>query len=102
MPHPTFVRHGNDIDVTMETPISLMVLGGSLEVPTPQGNKTIKIRPGMQNGIKVRIKELGFPVLNHPSQRGDLYAILQVKVPTNEELTDDVKELFKKLQEAGF
>ena len=99
--HPNFVRKENDIEVEMSVPFSLMVLGGSLEISTPQGNKNIKIRPGMQNGIKVRLKDLGFPILNNPSIRGDLYVILNVKVPASEEMTDNIKEIIQKLQEAG-
>ena len=99
--HPQFIRKENDIEVEMKVPYSLMVLGGSLEVPTPQGPKTIKIRPGMQNGIQVRLKELGFPVLNKTSTRGDLYVILNVKVPTNEEITTEITEVVQKLQTIG-
>jgi curved DNA-binding protein len=99
--HPNFIRQENDIEMNLSLPYSLMVLGGSLEVPTPQGNKTIKIRAGMQNGIKVRMKNLGFPVLNNNSVRGDLYVILNVKVPSEEELNDNLKLAVQRLQEAG-
>lgn len=100
--HPQFIRNENNIEVNISVPFTLLALGGSLEVPTPQGNKTIKIKAGMQSGIKVRLKELGFPILNQSSQRGDLYAILNVKVPTEQELTEDGKELLQKLKDAGY
>ena len=101
MAHPDFVRKENDIEVETKTPYSLLCLGGSLDINTPQGIKQIKIRAGMQNGIKVRLKGLGFPVMNS-SERGDLYAIISVKVPAPEEITEQNLEVFKKLQEAGF
>ncbi|MES2613805.1 MAG: J domain-containing protein [Bdellovibrionota bacterium] len=102
MAHPTFIRKESDVEVEMKVPYSLMVLGGSLEVPTPQGNKNIKIRAGMQNGIKMRLKDLGFPELNNTSQRGDLYVVLTVKVPTSEELTPEAQEIIQNLQATGF
>ncbi len=101
MSHPEFVRNENDIDVETKTPLSLLCLGGSLDINTPQGIKQIKIRSGMQNGIKVRLKGLGFPIMG-TSERGDLYAIISVKVPTQDEITDENREVFEKLQKAGF
>jgi curved DNA-binding protein len=55
----------------------------------------------MQNGIKVRLKGLGFPIMG-TSERGDLYAIISVKVPTQDELSDENRALFEELQKAGF
>jgi len=101
MSHPDFVRKDNDIEVDTKTPYSLLCLGGVLDVNTPQGIKQIKIRPGMQNGIKVRLKGLGFPIMG-TSERGDLYAIISVKVPTQDELSDENRALFEELQKAGF
>jgi DnaJ-class molecular chaperone len=101
MPHPDFLRKENDIDVETKAPFSLLCLGGSLDINTPQGIKQIKIRPGMQNGIKVRLKALGFPVMGS-SERGDLYAIIAVKVPAQDEITEENREVFEKLQKAGF
>lgn len=102
MPHPDFQRIGNDIEVETKTPFSLLCLGGVLDVQTPQGVKQIKIRPGMQNGIKVRLKGLGFPVMGSADERGDLYAVISVKVPTQDEIDDEKRALFEKLQSAGF
>ncbi len=102
MSHPDFQRIGNDIEVETKTPFSLLCLGGVLDVQTPQGIKQIKIRPGMQNGIKVRLKGLGFPVMGAANERGDLYAVISVKVPGQDELSEENRELIEKLQKAGF
>ena len=101
MPHPDFIRKENDIEVETKTPYSLLCLGGTLDVNTPQGIKQIKIRPGLQNGIKVRLKNLGFPIMS-TSERGDLYAVISVKVPTKDEITDENRAIFEELQKAGF
>jgi curved DNA-binding protein len=100
MPHPHFVRQDNDIEVESKVPFSLLCLGGTLEVMTPQGIKQIKIRPGMQNGIRVRLKGLGFPFV-HSSERGDLYVILNVIVPLESELTETLREALERLKQEG-
>lgn len=99
-PSPDFSRKENDVEVNVFTPFSLLCLGGTLTVPTPQGNKQVKIRAGLQSGIKIRLKGLGFPIMNSPN-RGDLYAILNVKIPEETELTESLKELIEKLKVAG-
>lgn len=101
MPHPDFTRLDQDIEVQMKVPYSLMCLGGTLEVPTPQGNKQIKIRPHMQSGVKVRLKGLGFPVIKS-QDRGDLYAKLSAKVPTEDEMTDKLQAVLEELRKNGF
>lgn len=97
---PDFLRKENDVEVSVFAPFSLLCLGGSLTVSTPQGNKQVKIRPGLQSGIKIRLKGLGFPIMN-TSDRGDLYAILNVKIPEETQISEGLKELIEKLKDAG-
>jgi curved DNA-binding protein len=101
MSHPDFTRSGPDIDVEIKVPYSLMCLGGALSVPTPQGNKQIKVHPSMQSGIKVRLKGLGFPIMKS-QEKGDLYAKLLAKVPEKDELTDDLTAVLEELKKHGF
>ncbi len=101
MPHPDFVRVDNDIEVSVSVPFSTLCLGGQIEVKTPQGIKNVKIRAGMQSGIKVRLKGLGFPIMN-TSENADLYAILSVKVPSESEINQDLKEILEQLQKNGY
>jgi curved DNA-binding protein len=102
MNHPDYVRKGNDIEVEVPVPYTLLCLGGSLDVPTPEGVKQIKLKPGMQNGIKVRLKGLGFPLMSTPGSRGDLFAVLNVKIPDAETIDETTRNLLEKLQAAGF
>lgn len=99
--HPDFLRVGDDIETNLNVPYTSMCLGGKIDVPTPQGKKQIKIHPGMQENVKVRLKGLGFPVINS-SQRGDLYALLHVKIPEENQLTTEVRETLSILQKHGF
>lgn len=99
-PHPQFVRHGNDIEVDVMVPFTEMSLGGSVDVPTPQGTKKTRIKPGMQCGIKLRLRNLGFPDSSN-GERGDLYARLLVQVPEEHQITSQQKELLEQLKRTG-
>lgn len=100
-PHPQFKRVDHDVEVDVHVPFSVLSLGGSMEVSTPQGVKKTKVKPGLPSGVKIRLKGLGFPIPNS-SERGDLYARIQVKIPSEHELTADAKELIEKLATHGF
>jgi curved DNA-binding protein len=73
-------------------------LGTSLEVPTLEANKRIKIPAGIQPGTKIRLKGFGFPRLDKGT-RGDLYVKIGIMVPEN--LTEPQKKLLEELADAG-
>lgn len=93
-----FTREGDDILVEREIPFSDACLGTSLEVPTPDGPKRIRVPAGIRGDTKIRLRGLGFPHLGK-SSRGDLYVRVGVKVP--ERLTPRQRELVEKLREEG-
>jgi len=95
---PLFTREGDDIHLRREIRFSEACLGTSLEVPTPDGPKRVRIPAGIQGDTKIRLKGLGFPHLGK-SSRGDLYVTVGVKVP--EHLTHRQKELIEKLAAEG-
>jgi len=97
--HPVFKREGSDIIIDREINISEAVLGASLEVPTPHGNRKVKIPAGIQNGTKLRLKGQGMPHFGKSAQ-GDAYVRVSVKTPVH--LNDSQKKLFKQLAEEGF
>lgn len=101
MPHPQFVRQGADIEVDAEVSFTTLCLGGSVEVPTPQGPKKVKVKPGMQNGVKMRLRDLGFPESGQAGERGDLYVKVHAKVPEEPQLTADQRRLLEQLAETG-
>jgi curved DNA-binding protein len=98
-PHPQFTRNGNDIDTEIEIPFSTLVLGGQVDVPTPEGIKRTKVKPGMRCGVKIRLRGLGFPVSAH--ERGDLYARLLVRIPESHELSESAHAAIVELQNQG-
>lgn len=94
-PDPTFWREGNDLLVKVKTPYSGLCLGTSIDVPTLDGHKRVKVKAGTKNGSKIRLK--GFGVQGKP--KGDLYAVIETSVP--DELTDKQSEILKQLRDEG-
>jgi len=99
--HPNFTRVGDDIETQVTVPFTTMCLGGNIDVPTPIGNKQIKIRPGMKEDIKVRLKGFGFPIMNS-KQHGNLYAIINIAVPEQNKITPEIKDALQTLKKSGF
>jgi curved DNA-binding protein len=96
--HPVFRRVGNDLYVTKEITISDACLGGTVEVPTIDGAKQIRIPPGIKASTKVRMKGLGVAETGKAGP-GDQYVEVVIDVPKR--LTDKQKALFEELRKEG-
>lgn len=96
--HPVFKREGSDILVDKEIKISDAVLGTSIEVPTLEGNKNIKVPPGTQSNSRIRLKGFGFPRLQDGGKGDELVRII-IKYPRN--LTERQKKLIEELRKEG-
>lgn len=85
-PHPVFKRDGADL--TMDLPVSVpdAVLGGKIQVPTPEGAVMMTIPKGSNSGKVLRLKARGAYA---GGKRGDLLAKLVVTLPEtpDDELT---------------
>lgn len=88
-------RKGNDLHLEVETDLYTAVLGGEIEVQTLEGPVLLSIPAGSQPGQTFRLRGRGMPQLQNPKQHGDLYAKLEVVLPS--ELTDEQRELFEQL-----
>ncbi len=95
---PVFSRENDDIIVEKSIRFSEAALGTSLEVPTLEGNRRIKIPAGIQPGTRIRLKGFGFPQVGGKG-RGDLFVKVGVAVPEN--LTETQKNLVHELAEEG-
>ncbi|MEI8356666.1 MAG: J domain-containing protein [Deltaproteobacteria bacterium] len=95
---PVFTREDDNIIVACDIRFTEAALGTSLEVPTLEGGKRIKIAAGIQSGTKIRLKGFGFPHMGKAT-RGDLYVKVGIKVP--EQLTDAQKKLLLELSGTG-
>lgn len=79
-PHPRLKREGNNI--LMSVPVTALeaVRGGAVDVPTPTGPVSLKLKPGSQNGQTLRLRGKGFAPAG--SEPGDLLVTLDVRLPT--------------------
>jgi curved DNA-binding protein len=96
--HPVFKREGSDILVDKEIKISDAVLGTSIEVPTLEGDKQIKVAPGTQSNSRIRLKGFGLPLLQEGG-KGDQLVRIIIKYPRN--LTERQKKLIEELKKEG-
>src|ERR1700674_5834167 len=73
---------GRDGDLYLDLPLAPWeaVLGTTVEVPTPAGAVRLKVPAGTQAGQKLRLPKRGLP--KPRSGEGDLYAIVQITVPS--------------------
>ncbi len=95
---PLFTREGNDLLVRVEVPYSGICFGTSVEVPTLESPKRVKVPAGLQPGQKIRLRGFGVAESGR-NPAGDLYAVIQVAVPKT--LTKEQRELIEKLHETG-
>lgn len=96
-PHPQFEVRGTDLHTKVPVPLTIAVLGGEANVPTPSGSVRLKIPELTQQGQVFRLKGHGMPVVGKPKERGDLYASVEVVLPRS--LTPQERRLFEELHE---
>lgn len=93
-----FKRDGNDLYVNVDISIPTAILGGTASVVTIDNKKlSIKIKPGSETGNISRFKGYGLPLFEGGGQRGDMYGIIKVKVPT--EINNEERALIEQLKE---
>ena len=80
-PHVDYRTDGFDLIRAVPIPVWSAVLGGEVEVPTPDGAVKMKIPAGTQPGQKFRLKGRGLP--SGKDTRGDLFAEAKVLLPTS-------------------
>ena len=79
-------------------PLLDAVLGGVANVKTLRGQIELTLPPETQNGRRFRLAGQGMTRLNDPERRGNLYAVVNVTLPSN--LTDEQRALFEQLRDA--
>ncbi|MHB8139873.1 MAG: molecular chaperone DnaJ [Vulcanimicrobiaceae bacterium] len=96
--HPLFRREG--LDTYVDVPISFpqAALGGTLTIPSLEGDLSVTLHPGTQHGTTMRLRGHGMPSVRG-SQRGDHHAVVHIVVPTK--LTKHQRELLEEYAHAG-
>jgi molecular chaperone DnaJ len=91
---PRFERHGADLVSVVSVPATRAMLGGTIEVPTLDGEEEVEVPAGTQAGERVVLDGLGLPSLRG-SARGDQHVVVDVAVPAD--LDDEQRELAEQL-----
>jgi molecular chaperone DnaJ len=98
-PHRLFQRDGADIHCRVPLPMTTAALGGTIEVPTVNGERArISIPPGTQSGAAFRLRGKGMTILRHQA-RGDMYVEAVVETPVN--LTERQRQLLREFADGG-
>ena len=96
MEHTQFERDGFDVYYNMPITFTQAALGDSVEVPTLDGKVKYTIPEGTQTGTVFRLRGKGITRLNSVG-RGDQFVTVTVTTPQS--LTNEQKELLRKLGE---
>ena len=96
LPHQRFERQGADLRTSFDVPLLDAVLGGTAQVRTLRGQIELTLPPETQNGRRFRLAGQGMARLNDPERRGDLYATVNVKLPSG--LTDEQRSFFEQIR----
>lgn len=93
--HKIFERDGANLACEVPVSFATATLGGEVELPTLDGNVSLKIPGGTQSGKVFRLRGKGVTTVRDPRQ-GDLFAQVSVETPIN--LTSEQKDLLEKFE----
>jgi molecular chaperone DnaJ len=91
--HEVFTRKGHDVLTALLVTFPQAVLGDEVEVPTIDGNVSMRIKPGTQPGQVYKLRGKGIPRLG--GSRGDQLVTVELDVPRS--LTARQEELIREL-----
>ena len=95
--HPIFERDSENLSCDIPVSFATAVLGGTVIVPTLDGQVALKIPAETQSGRVFRLRDKGVKPVRG-SVRGDLFCKVMVETPVK--LTSEQRELLKKFDES--
>lgn len=95
--HEIFMRQGDNVICEMPISFTRAALGGSISVPSLNGDLELKIPPGTQTGKVFRLRGKGLPRLNI-NGNGD--QLVQVMVWTPTKLSSEDRKILEKLDDS--
>ncbi len=96
-PSDVYTRRGDDLVVDVPVGYPDAALGARVEVPTPDGSVTVKVKAGTTDGMLLRVKGKGAPKLKG-SGKGDVLARVKLTVP--KKLSKKQRDLLEELKKA--
>lgn len=102
-PHPLFRLDGDNVRVRVKVPDYRAVLGGTVRVPTLDGEVEMTLPPGTQSGRVLRLRGQGWPKSaggrGEGGGRGDELAEIAVDVPSKP--SKEQLRLYEQLEKAA-
>ncbi|MBQ3647032.1 MAG: DnaJ domain-containing protein [Synergistaceae bacterium] len=96
-PHKIFEINGYDLTREIKVPVYDAVLGKDISVGTLNGEVTVKMPPGIQDGQKLRLRGKGIPTRD--GTNGDLFVRVRIEIPRH--LTSQQKNLWEEIAKLG-
>jgi DnaJ-class molecular chaperone len=97
VPHDRFTREGADLRTTVPVPVTTAVLGGEIPLTSLSGSTLrLKVPALTANGRTLRLRGQGLPTVGAKEARGDLYATVELTLPTS--LSDDARAHYEALR----
>jgi molecular chaperone DnaJ len=96
-PHALYERRGRDLTAEVRVPVTQAALGGTLRVPTLDGDEVeVPVPAGTQPGDVLTVRRAGLP-MRGGGRRGDLDLVVRVEVPTG--LDTEQRDLLSRFAE---
>ncbi|HEV2998217.1 MAG TPA: DnaJ C-terminal domain-containing protein, partial [Solirubrobacteraceae bacterium] len=95
-PSPVFTRKGENLEVEVPLSIPEALRGAEVRVPTLNGSKTLRVRPGTTHGTVQRLRGEGPVKLGSKTgEHGDIHYRFVIEVPS--ELTEEQRAAVEEL-----
>jgi molecular chaperone DnaJ len=92
--HPFFQRERDDLVCEIPVTFPVLALGGTLDIPTLDGESSLHVPAGTQSGARFKLRGKGMPNVSGRG-RGDLQVVVRAAIPRK--LTKDQKRLLEQL-----